>query len=98
MSETGTPGSYEPPPRPRGRERNEARSWLIVTAIALVVAYVIWFAIDNTHTVEVHWIFGTTHGSLIWVILVSLILGAIIGLLGLWLGRRRSRRAKPPDG
>jgi uncharacterized integral membrane protein len=98
MSETGTPGSYEPPRRPKGRERNEARSWLIVIAIALTVAYVIWFAIDNTHTVEVHWIFGTTHGSLIWVILVSLMLGAIIGLLALWLGRRRSRRAKTPDG
>jgi len=98
MTEPGTPGSPEPPPRPEGPRRNEARSWLIVIAIALVVAYVIWFAIDNTHTVEIHWIFGTTHGSLIWVILVTLILGATIGLLGLWLGRRRSRRAKPRDG
>ena len=94
---TGTPGSPEPPPRTEGRQRNEARSWLIVIAIALVVAYVIWFAIDNTHSVDIHWIFGTTHSSLIWVILVTLILGAIAGLLAMWLGRRRSRRAKPPN-
>ena len=97
MTEPGTPGSPEPSPRPDGRQRNEARSWLIVIALALVVAYLIWFVIDNTHTVEVHWIFGTTHGSLIWVILVSLLLGAAIGLLALWLGRRRSRRAQPRD-
>ncbi len=91
----GTPGSPEPP-RPSGSrpQRNEARAWLIVIAIALVVAYVIWFAIDNTHRVEIHWIFGTTHSSLIWLILVTLILGAIVGLLALGLGRRRSRRAK----
>ena len=91
----GTPGSSESSPRSEGRQRNEARSWLIVIALALVVAYLIWFAIDNTHTVEVHWIFGTTHGSLIWVILLSLVLGAAIGLLALWLSRRRSRSAKP---
>jgi len=94
----GTPGSPEPTPRREGPQRNEARSWLIVIALALVVGYLIWFSIDNTHKVEVHWIFGTTHGSLIWVILVSLLLGAAIGLLALWLGRRRSRRAQPPDG
>jgi uncharacterized integral membrane protein len=93
----GTPGSPEPPSRSDKRPRNEARSWLIVFGLALAVGYLIWYAIDNTHRVEVHWVFSTTHGSLIWVILVSLALGAAIGLLALWLGRRRGRSAKPPD-
>jgi uncharacterized integral membrane protein len=93
VAEAGPPGIPEPP-RPEGKPRNEARSWLIVGALALVVAYLIWFAIDNTHTVEVHWIFGTTHSSLIWVILVTLILGALIGLFAVWLGGRRRRSAK----
>jgi uncharacterized integral membrane protein len=101
MSEPGATGSPEQPPRPGSRpepgSRNEARAWLIVILLALVVAYLIWFAIDNSHTVPVHWVFGTTHSSLIWVILVTLILGAIVGLLALGLSRRRSRRAKRPD-
>jgi uncharacterized integral membrane protein len=94
----GTPGSPEPPPRHEApRQRNEARAWLIVIGLALAVGYLIWFAIDNTHKVDIHWIFGTTHSSLIWVILVTLILGALVGLLAVWLGRRRGRRRKTPN-
>jgi uncharacterized integral membrane protein len=94
MTETGPPGSPEPPPRPEARPRNEARSWVIVIALALVVAYVIWFAVDNATSVSIHWVFGTTHSSLIWVILVSLTLGVIAGLLVAWLSGRRRRSAK----
>jgi len=94
MTQPGPPGSPEPSARSETKSRNEARAWVIVIALALVVAYVIWFAVDNSTTVPVHWVFGTTHGSLIWVILVSLILGLIVGLLLSWLGGRRRRRAR----
>jgi uncharacterized integral membrane protein len=94
MTESGQPGSPERPARPEGRPRNEARAWVIVIALALVVAYIIWFAVDNATTVPIGWGFGTTHSSLIWVILVSLILGVIAGLLVAWLGGRRRRSAK----
>ena len=97
MQDTGQPGSPERPPRTEGKSRNEARAWLIVVLLALVVGYVIWFAIDNTNTVPVGWGFGTTRSRLIWVILVSLILGALVGLLALWLGGRRRRRADRSD-
>jgi uncharacterized integral membrane protein len=92
----GTPGSPEPSPRSKGRQRNEARSWLIVIALALVVGYLIWFAIDNTHTVPVHWVFATTNSALIWVILVTLILGVLVGWLARLYGRRR-RSAQTRD-
>jgi uncharacterized integral membrane protein len=89
MSEGGTP---EPgPPR-----RNEARSWLIVVALALLVGYLIWFAVDNTHSVPVHWVFGTTRSGLIWVILVTLVIGVLVGWLARLYGRRR-RSAKRAD-
>ena len=87
----GPPGPESGPPR-----RNEARSWLIVVALALLVGYLIWFAIDNTHKVPVHWVFGTTHSSLIWVILVTLIIGVLVGWLARLYGRRR-RSAKARD-
>jgi uncharacterized integral membrane protein len=90
------PPSAPPPRRPEPRQRNEARAWLIVVAIAIVVGYLIWFAIDNTHTVNVHWVVGTTQSRLIWVILVTLLLGVLIGWLARLYGRRR-RRSQPPD-
>jgi uncharacterized integral membrane protein len=88
----GTPGPQPGPPR-RDEGRNEARSWIIVIALALLVGYVIWFAIDNTHSVPVHWVFGTTHSSLIWVILVTLVIGVLVAWLARLYGRRR-RSAK----
>jgi len=99
MSGAGPTGSHEPPP-PRSsqpRQRNEARAWLIVIGLALAVAWLIAFAVENNTSVPVHWIFGTTHSSLIWVIFVTLVLGALIGALAMHLNGRRRRRAKPPD-
>ena len=90
------PPSAPPPRRPEPRQRNEARSWLIVGALALLVGYLIWFAIDNTHSVPIHWVFGTTRSGLIWVILVTLIIGVLVGWLARLYGRRR-RRAQTPD-
>ena len=71
MSEAEPP-SAPPPRRPEPRQRNEARSWLIVIALALVVGY------------------------LIWVILVTLLIGVLVGWLARLYGRRR-RRAQTPD-
>jgi len=85
------------PPPPPARQRNEARSWVIFVVLSLAVAYLIAFAVENTTSVPIHWVFGTTHGSLVWVIFVSLFLGAVVGLLGARLYRRRSRRRERPD-
>lgn len=91
------PGPLEPQQPVEVRQRNEARSWLIVIVLALAVAYVIAFAIENTTSVPIHWVFGTTHSSLIWVIFVTLALGAIVGVLAVQLRRRRRRSAQASD-
>jgi uncharacterized integral membrane protein len=90
MTEGGTP---EPgPPR-----RREVRSWLVVILLALAIGYLIAFAVENTHSVPIHWVFGTAHGSLIWVILLTLVLGVVVGALARLYGRRRRRSAKRSD-
>lgn len=63
--------------------------WIL---LALVVAYVIAFIIENSNHVHVHFVFHTTKVSLIWVVLLSLALGAICGILLSQLERRRRRR------
>jgi len=63
-----------------------------LVVLVLLVAYVIAFVIENGKGVHIHFVFGTTKVSLIWVILLSLALGLIGGILLAQLERRRRRR------
>jgi uncharacterized integral membrane protein len=63
-----------------------------VVAIAVVVAYVIAFVLENRHAVHLHFVFATAHVSLVWLIVLSLGLGFVVGILLSQLERRRRRR------
>lgn len=73
-------------------EQWQPRLWAKLVALVLAVAYLIAFVAENTTNVPVHWVFGTTHGSLIWVIVASLGLGLLLGVLLSQLYRRHWRR------
>lgn len=51
-----------------------------VIAVALV-AYLIALAASNTADVRVSWVFGSSHVSLIWLVLIAAILGWLLGLV-----------------
>jgi uncharacterized integral membrane protein len=59
---------------------------LLVMLIALVIA--------NTRTVEVSWVFGSTRQSLVWIILVTAILGWLLGIVTSIVFRYRTRRPR----
>ena len=59
--------------------------------LALLVAYVIAFVLENRKAVNVHFVFATASVSLVWLILLSLALGLIGGILLAQLERRRRR-------
>ncbi len=66
-----------------GRNRRKARrSRLHGYAIATValVAYLIALAATNTAEVKVNWVFGSSHVSLVWLVLFAAILGWLLGL------------------
>ncbi len=66
-----------------GRFRRKAhRSRLHSYAIATValVAYVIALAASNTAHVKVNWVFGSSHVSLVWLVLFTAILGWLLAL------------------
>lgn len=69
-------------PRERSR-RNARRSRLHGYAILTValVAFLIALAASNTAHVEVSWVFGSSHVSLVWLVLFAAILGWILGLV-----------------
>jgi uncharacterized integral membrane protein len=59
--------------------------------LVLVVAYAVAFVLENRKDVRVHFVFVKTTVSLIWLILLSIALGALAARL-LPLYRRRRRR------
>lgn len=74
------------------RETFQPRLWLIVGALIAIVAYIVAFVAENTSRVTLHFVFLTTHTSVIWLILLSLAIGIVGGLLVSQLYRRRRGR------
>jgi uncharacterized integral membrane protein len=81
---------------PRGDRfrRGARRTWLYTWAGALVALLVILIAlvVANTRTVKVSWVFGSTRQSLVWIILVTAILGWLLGIVTSVIFRFRTRR------
>lgn len=77
--------------RPHVDEHRQFYARLVV--LALLVAYAVAFIVENDHKVSVHFVFGTAHVSLIWVILLALVVGLVGGILLAQLERRRRSRA-----
>ncbi|MHB1570283.1 MAG: LapA family protein [Solirubrobacteraceae bacterium] len=68
----------------RERSRRKARrsrlhGYAILT-VALV-AFLIALAASNTSHVKVNWVFGSSHVSLVWLVLFAAILGWLLGLV-----------------
>ncbi len=74
-------------------EQWQPRVYARLIVLAIVIAYVIAFILENGKHVSVHFVAGTARVSLIWVVLLSLALGAIGGILLSQLERRRRRRS-----
>lgn len=79
--------------RPEGFRRQwQPRLYLRIVLLGLLVAYAIAFVLENNKDVSVHFVFATARGSLIWLILLSVALGLLVGVLLSQLYRRRRRR------
>ena len=93
----------EPPPNEQpaaeaatgepGRLREwQPRLYLRLLVLLATVAYAIGFVLENRKQVHLHFVFGTSRVSLIWLVLLSLALGLLGGVLLSQLYRRRRRR------
>jgi uncharacterized integral membrane protein len=76
---------------PEGPSKREVVTSKTIAALA-VAALLIAFGLSNRDDVPVDWLVGTTHTPLILVILVSAVLGAILG--GAAVRRTSSRKVK----
>jgi uncharacterized integral membrane protein len=91
--QSAPPAGEEPAERDEGFGRQwQPRLYLRILFLGLLIAYGIAFVLENNKHVHVHFVVGTAHVSLIWLILLSLALGLLFGVLVSQLYRRRRRR------
>jgi uncharacterized integral membrane protein len=64
-----------------------------VIAVALCVV-ILALLVANSGTVKVSWVVGSSRQSLIWIVLVTAILGWLLGIFTSVLFRHRTRRLK----
>jgi uncharacterized integral membrane protein len=100
MSDDAVSSAKEPPGRPDaasyGRPepadwRKYARFglWVVIAVVALI------FVFGNNEPTEVNFVLRTAKVPLYVALLISMILGILIGLGGVWLlGRRKAKKAK----
>ena len=73
-------------------ENWQPKLYVRLVAIILLAAYAIAFVLENRKSVSLHFVVGTAKVSLVWLILLSLVVGFLVGILLSQLERRRRRR------
>jgi uncharacterized integral membrane protein len=66
-------------------------------ALGIVIAtvvYLILLIVENSKPVDVHYVFGTARTRLIWLVIISGLIGWISGIATAYLIRRRTRRPR----
>jgi uncharacterized integral membrane protein len=74
------------------QEQWQPKLYLRLIALVLLAAYVVAFVLENRKSVPLHFVFVTANVSLVWLILLSLAVGFVVGILLSQLERRRRRR------
>lgn len=85
---------------PRSDKLDEQRQqwqpglWLRIVIVLLVVAYLIGFVAKNSGRVTIDFVFGSASVGLIWLLLLGVGLGLLLGMLLAQLYRRRGRKQR----
>lgn len=87
----------EAEPEPEAQDAAPLREWqlrlyLTIITIGALIAYGIAFVLENNKHINLHFVFATARVSLVWLILLSIALGLLLGVLLSQLYRRRRRR------
>ena len=86
-----------PPESPRARfVRHGRRARLYTWAVLFValLAVLIVLISRNTASVKLSWAFGSTHASIVWVILAAAVVGWLLGITTAVVFSRRTRRPR----
>ena len=73
------------------RDKRDNREIVRLVVFGLALVLLIAFVIGNSKDVKVNFVFFHTSTSLIWVILISAVLGVLVDRLVIALGKRRKK-------
>jgi len=74
------------------QENWQPKLYARLIALVLLAAYAVAFVLENKKSVHLHFVCATANVSLVWLILLSLAVGFVVGILLSQLERRRRRR------
>ena len=80
------------------RKAHRGRLYGYAVLTVALVAFLIALAASNTAHVKVNWVFGTSHVSLVWLVLFAAILGWLLGLLASARFHWRTRAPRRQSG
>lgn len=82
------------------RRAHRTRLYLYAGAVVALLAFLIALVSANTGRVTVSWVFGSSSVSLVWLVLISAILGLLLGMVlgALFHWRTRRRAAERASG
>ncbi|MDA8149067.1 MAG: LapA family protein [Actinomycetota bacterium] len=91
MTELHNTVPSSPPPAPGpGRGSRERRDVLRAVVALVLLAALVAFVLKNSEAVAVSFVLFDAHVRLIWVLLVTAIVGGVLDRLVLWWSRHRS--------
>jgi uncharacterized integral membrane protein len=73
-------------------QKSERRPYILLVVVAVVLVYLLAFALLNTQTVHVSFVAFATDTALIWVMIACALLGLVLGILGTFLLLHRRHR------
>lgn len=74
----------------RHGRRARLYAWAVVSLAVLVVLIALVAA--NVRSVEISWVFGSMHASLVWIVMAAAVLGWLLGMATTILFRYRTRK------
>ena len=95
MTEPERPTPVEETRFRRGvRQGHHAGLYVAVCIVIAAIVYLILLIVENSKRVEVDYVFGKSETRLIWLIVVTALIGWFWGLATAYLIRRRTRRQR----
>lgn len=86
--------SAEPPRQGAARRLRLARLYIWAFGFVALIAVLIILISANTRRVKISWAFGSTHASLVWIILAAAVVGWLLGLATSTTFHLRARRPR----
>ena len=79
-SETAPPSSPETSSERFLRHGHRARLYTWAVLVIALLAVLVVLSSRNSEIVKLDWVFGSTHASLVWIILAAAVLGWLLGI------------------